>query len=721
MTGRDRDIKAHLLATFRVEADEHLEALRSHLLALDDVASPDQAGELVEASFRAMHTLKGAARSVSLLDVERLCQACESVLSTIGRRGLVPARPVLAQLEEAVDGIAGLLAEEGGPVPVGDLVARIERAAVVPAAAAPPPAPAPEPGPRAELPRVPADGTIRLAAAKLDALLHRGEELLSLKLAADDRVHDADALVAEVSSLRRALEYDRSAPLDSELRAVEARARTMLGRLQRDRRTTEAAVDGLLDEARRTRMMPASTILGPFPRMVRDLAGSDGKEAQWTVRGGEHEIDRKVLETIKDPLIHLVRNAVDHGIEPPDEREAAGKPRRGHVSVTFAPVEDGRIEIAVADDGRGIDVERVREAAVRARLLDAERAAALTDEAVLALIYRSGLSTSFVITDVSGHGLGLAIVKERIEGLDGEIRLHNRRGAGTTVRMTMPAAIATFRGLLVKAAGHPFLISVGAVERAIAGGAGETATVRGREAIRVGEEAVPVARLDALLELPPPADRTEPDDERACVVVRGGGARAGLLVDELIGDTEVLVKELGRPLAKVRHVAGAGMLGSGDIVLILRPPDLVAAARERRAPPAPAAAPAPAGPPLVLVVDDALTTRAMERSLLEAAGYSVSVAADGRDAWTALQGERFDLVVSDVDMPRMDGFELTSRIRADSRFADLPVVLVSALESREDKERGIEVGANAYVMKSSFEQSNLLDIIRRLGVKVPAR
>jgi two-component system, chemotaxis family, sensor kinase CheA len=714
MPRRDGDIKAHLLATFRVEAAEHLDALRSHLLALDDVASPEQASELVESSFRAMHTLKGAARSVSLLDVERLCQACESVLSTIGRQGLVPARPVLAQLEEAVDGIGRLL-EDGGSVPVGDLVARVERVAAEPAAAEPRPPPGREGG-AADVPRAPAAGTIRLGAEKLDALLRRGEELLALKLAADDRVRDAEALVAEVTSLRRAHEHDGSAPVDSELRAVEARARTMLGRLQRDRRTTEASVDGLLDEARRTRMMPASTILGPFARMVRDLAGSDGKEAQWIVRGGEHEIDRKVLETIKDPLIHLVRNAVDHGIEPPDERQAAGKPRRGRVSVSFTPVEDSRIEVVVADDGRGIDVERVREAAVRARLVDAEAAAVLTDEAVFALIYRSGLSTSFVITDVSGHGLGLAIVKERVEGLDGEIRVESRPGAGTAVRMTMPAAIATFRGLLVKAAGRPFLISVGAVERALGGG-GELATVQGREAIRWDGEAVPVAQLDALLELPPPAGGTEPGDQPACVIVRGGGARAGVLVDELIGDTEVLVKELARPLAGVRHVAGAGLLGSGDIVLILRPSDLVAAARERRAPAAPAAA--PQGPPLVLVVDDALTTRAMERSLLEAAGYSVSVAADGRDAWTALQGERFDLVVSDVDMPRMNGFELTSRIRADSRFADLPVVLVSALESREDKERGIEVGANAYVMKSSFEQSSLLDIIRRLGVKVP--
>jgi two-component system chemotaxis sensor kinase CheA len=219
----------------------------------------------------------------------------------------------------------------------------------------------------------------------------------------------------------------------------------------------------------------------------------------------------------------------------------------------------------------------------------------------------------------------------------------------------------------------------------------------------------------AVLGLPAGAEAAAP----ACVIVRGaGGVRAAIEVDEIAGDREVIVKELGPPLVRVRHVAGAGLLRAGTLVLILRPSDLVESVREGRLTAAePEPEPENGGPPSVLVVDDALTTRTMQRSLLEAAGYRVAVAVDGADAWETLEHEDFDLVVSDVDMPRMDGFELTTRIRADARLADLPVVLVSALETREDKERGIRVGANGYVAKSSFDRSTLLDLIRRLGVK----
>ena len=232
--------------------------------------------------------------------------------------------------------------------------------------------------------------------------------------------------------------------------------------------------------------------------------------------------------------------------------------------------------------------------------------------------------------------------------------------------------------------------------------------------IRHEDALLPCAALADLLGLEAAA---APDERLACAIVNTGTARAGVLVEEVIGDREVLVKDLEPPLIRVRNIAAAGLLGGGELVLVLRPADLVAGAAEGRAATAPGTpADGPDGPPWVLVVDDAVTTRAMERGLLELAGYQVKVAVDGLDAWTTLKSERFDLVVSDVDMPRMNGFELTQRIRADEALQDLPVVLVSALEAREDKERGIEVGANAYVVKSSFEQSNLLEIIHRLGV-----
>lgn len=738
MATKNHDIKARLLATFQVEAQEHLQAITTHLLTLDQGLPGAQTPEVVEATFREVHTLKGAARSVSLSDVEALCQSLESVLSRITHGRLALTRPILDVIQQAVDGVARLLAGGEGRSAVGALSARLAQVTAQPAAE-----PMEAPVDRGDAPagsvpaRLPAADTIRLPTAKLDAVLLQAEDLLVPKLVAKERAREAGALVEAVTHCRATLkrrrdarsavrpgpsdesETDRAAGLDAALKSVETRARGLLGRLTHDHRTITGAVGGLLEEIRRMRMMPASSILDLFPRMIRDLAGEQGKEVEWVAHGVELDVDRKVLEAIKDPLIHLVRNAIDHGIEPPGERAQVGKPAGGRVAVTVASLEGNRIEVRVEDDGRGIELTRVQEAAVRARLLTAEAAEDLTDQEAIDLVFHSGLSTSPIITDLSGHGLGLAIVKERVEGLGGRIRLESRAGAGMTVRMTLPASIATFHGLLVRAGGQPFLLPTDAVERVLRLAPDAVERVEGRDTIRWNGHPLSVARLSALLGLPageaPPTSDPHPAPMLPCIVVRSGEERLGLFVEDILGDQEVLAKELRPPLVRARNVAGAGLLGTGQVVLILRPVDLLKSIQMVARPSTPQAAPEePGRRPAVLVVDDSITTRTMEKNLLEATGYQVKVAVDGIDAWTLLKSEKFDLVVSDVDMPRMDGLDLTERIRADQQLGDLPVILVTALESREDKERGIDVGANAYIVKSSFDQSNLLEIIRRL-------
>jgi two-component system chemotaxis sensor kinase CheA len=572
--------------------------------------------------------------------------------------------------------------------------------------------------------------TIRLATAKLDALLLQAEDLLVPKLAAEERVREAWGFVEAVNRCRtvlnRVLAVERPsgdwrsgaampAELESGLRTVEAQAEDLLRHLTIDQRTVSRAVDGLQEELRHTRLTPTSTVLDLFPRMVRDLARAHNKEVAWVVHGADLEVDRKVLEAMKEPLIHLVRNAIDHGIEPPEARVQAGKAPQGRLMVTITSLEGGRIEICVEDDGGGIDLVRVKAAAVRVHLLTPEEAEALTDDQTLDLIFRSGLSTSPIITDLSGHGLGLAIVRERVEHLGGRIHIETRAGAGTRVRMILPATIATFRGLLVQAGGQPFLLPMNAIEQAICVANDSIEHVEGREAIRWDDRPLSIARLSRLLGLSAQTEQSEPGSKLPCIIVKSGEAQVGLLVEEILGNREVLVKEFGPPLVRVKNVAAAGLLGTGQVVLILRPPDLLRSIREITCPPAKAIAPEKKGrQPVLLVVDDSITTRTMEKNLLEAAGYQVKVAVDGMEAWTLLNTEEFDLIVSDVDMPRMDGFELTARVRADRKLSELPVVLVTALESRENKERGIEVGANAYILKSSFDQSSLLEFIRRL-------
>jgi two-component system chemotaxis sensor kinase CheA len=672
MAARPHELQARLLGMFRLEAEEHLSAVATALLALDGGLPPEQTRDAVETVFRAMHTLKGAARSVALRDIEARCQDLESVLSKV-KRGQTPL---------SHDVVAGL---QQGAGDVNRLVAGLQ-----------PAAPAPEPAAVAPVPQA-----VRVNADLLDAVHARTEDLLGAKLAAHERVVAARALADDLAR-------DGGRPgLD---RGLVQRARALLGALLHDQRVLASAVDALQDGTRHLRMLPAASALEAFPGMVADLARAQQKEVDWQVSGAEMEVDRKVLETIREPLLHLVRNAIDHGIEPPAERAASGKARRGKVKVAFAPLEGRRVEVRVEDDGAGIDLAGVRAAAVRARVAGVEEAERLPEGAVLDLVFASGVSTSPVVTDLSGHGLGMAIVRDRVERLGGRLALDTRPGNGTAVRMEVPATVATFRGLLVRAGSQPVLLPLGSVERVIRVAARDVEAAAGGSAIRYLRKALPVAALARVLGWP--GEEPLNGTPRPCVVVDGGGPRAGFFVEEVLGEREVLVKELAPPLRRVRYVAAGAVLGHGGLALILRPQDLVRGAGERPAAVAPPDQ--PRGPAAVLVVDDSITTRTMERNLLEAAGYQVEVAADGLEAWTALRTRRFDLVLSDVDMPRLNGFDLTARIRADPRLAELPVVLVTALESREERERGMEVGANAYVIKSGFDHQALLEMIQRL-------
>ena len=722
MNGKD-EARARLLGLFQAEAREHLDTLTRNLLRLERGLPADQASGVLEETYRATHTLKGAARSVDRPDIEAVCRACESVLRPLARGGVAPGGDVLRALGRAVDGIVRIL-DAGDGSAAAELARQLE--SETRNAARPDPAPAPaQPVPKepSAPPAAPVPDTLRVATARLDTLLLHAEEMLAPRLAAAERVAEVRGLLDAISECRRssaaasksaAVGREASRSVALALGKIETQARELLGRLVHDDRSLAASVDALDAGARQLRMSPAATVLDLFPAMARDLARQQGKEIDWVGLGAELEVDRKVLEAVKDPLIHLARNAVDHGIEPPDERARAGKPRRGRISIALAPAEGGRVEIRVEDDGRGIDPALVRAAAVRCGVAPREEVEGLTDEQALRLVYASGLTTSPMITDLSGHGLGLAIVRERVEGLGGELRLTSRVGEGTKVSMVLPATVASFRGLLVSAGGLLFLLPIDAIERTVRVDPRDVRMAEGRETILRGDEPVALAPLAAVLGLPRPEEPEGPQDRRHCVVLRSGRDTLAVAVAEVLGEREVLVKPLRPPLGRVPYVAGAGLLGSGRLALILRPADVFASAREPARPARPVAAPKQRAL-RVLVVDDSITTRTMEKNLLEAAGYEVSVAVDGAEAWTRLKTEPVDLVVSDLDMPRMDGFELTRRIRGDRALSELPVVLVTALESRDDKERGVEVGANAYVVKSSFDQSRLLEIIRRLA------
>jgi two-component system chemotaxis sensor kinase CheA len=704
-----------LRATFKVEAAEHLQLIGTCLLELEKAAAPAEQLEIIETVFRAAHSLKGAARAVNLTEIESLCQSLEELFAAWKRRESRPSPPTLDAAHRAVDKISDVLF--GG----------LDQTSLQPA---------PTPASDTE--------TVRITVGALDARLLEAEEMLGAKLAADQRASDLGALAGQFGqwrkewarlqprtrALRQALERPREGADSPDLRglseffdwnhdylrALEAKVTALRRTADQDRLLIGKLVDDLLENSKRLLMLPLATLTPLLAKLVRDLCRDQGKEAELTVHGEEVTIDKRILEQLKDPLIHLLRNCIDHGIETPEQRRRAGKPPRAAITLLVSPMNSNQVEISLSDDGAGIDIEKVKAAAGK-RGLAIPASADHGESAALALVFETAVSTSPMITQVSGRGLGLAIVREKTEKLGGRVAIESRRGLGTTIRMTLPLTMATFRGVLIESAQRLFIVPTAQVERVMRFKPQDVQTVEGRRTLEFNASAVSLVDLAEVLQLPPAQHRPDARPATPVLILGAGEQRVAFAVDAVLDEREVLVKKLPKPLSRVRNIAGATVLGSGEVAPILNVSDLLKSARTAgaavRAPLA--SAPAHSRAKRILVVEDSITSRMLLKGILESAGYEVKTAIDGIDGFTALRAEHFDLVVSDVEMPRMNGFDLTARIRADRALAEVPVVLVTALESREDRERGIDVGANAYLVKSSLDQSNLLEALHRLA------
>ncbi|HEY3699516.1 MAG TPA: hybrid sensor histidine kinase/response regulator [Spongiibacteraceae bacterium] len=746
MADNDDAFLRRLQATFRAEARERLQTLSSALVALENTQSSERQQALIESVFREVHSLKGAARAVDKHDVETLCQALESLLSAL-KRNEFEFSPTLADLLlKASDLLSRLLQNGAVPELAQDLAkfcARLDEAASGSLRSKRRAAPAintlKEPAPPiAERAPVGAD-TVRISTAKLDSLLLQVEGLLTVKQTSAQRIADLADLNGEIAVLkkehakiaddvrllqqrlaRNEIESDRSnepalrkllevfSRQDTLFKTVDARLGALSKAVMRDNFSASGMVDALLDDIKKTSMLPVASVFNIFPKLARDLAHSSGKEIELMLRGGEIEIDRRILEEIRDPLIHLVRNAIDHGIETPALRAQAGKSPRGALQLEAAQ-QEGKIQLLIADDGAGIDRARVRVAAQRLGAIDGDTI--VDDAQSLGLIFESGLSTSPMVTDISGRGLGLAIVREKIEALGGSIAVTSTVGGGTQFRLTLPLTLATYRGVHVLSGGRQFIFPLTYVERVTQFRRGDVSLVQNREAVTWSGRAIALARLSDLLELP--CGETSAADTLPVVIGAIADKRVAFLVDAIVGEQEVLVKNLGRQLVRVRNVAAATVLGNGGVALILNMLDLfksTAVSSGRALMPTATEVQSKS----ILVAEDSITSRMLLRGMLETAGYRVTVAVDGEDAFAKLRAGEFDLLVSDVDMPRLSGFDLATRVRSDQQLQALPIVLVTSLASAADRERGIDVGASAYIVKSNFEESNLLDVIARL-------
>jgi len=757
--------RSAFIGRFQEEAADLLQRLNEGVIRLE--SEPGNAA-IVDRMLRDAHTLKGSSRMVGLVEISDIAHRLEDVMVAV-RDGDVAYAPAMSEhFFEALDAIVHLVDIAGTDQPPAlDLDALQERLAFLaehgcdghetPSTAAADPGASADPAsgvsdsasltqPAAAGPA--ADGaaceeqlgtkvrqTVRVNTGQLDSLLNLISEAVIAQVKYEQRANalqhagaGSEAIWRAWVELRDVLDATtaggdgmgalrRSEAITSFERllgAERAKHRALAAALVEDLARGSTVVNELQECGMGLRMLPVGTVFATFPRAMRELARSFDKDVELVLEGGDTLLDRKVLEAINDPLIHIMRNAVDHGIESPAERVALGKSPTGTIRVSARP-EGDHIIIEVSDDGAGIDPDRVRAAAVRRGYVTQAEADALSDREALFLIFEKGFSTNAIITEVSGRGVGMDVVREYIvEMLKGDMNVFSTKGKGTTFRLTIPLTLAIIRALLVRVGEKVYALPTTAVEETLLAEPHELIRVEGRQAIRRGRRTFPLSTVADILGVRPGV----PDTPRTPIVTVGfAGHRFGFVVDEFVGEQQIVIKTLGSHLRKVENIAGVTVLGAGEIVPILNVPDLMQAARRggRRAE-------APAmpdeqrtGPRTVLICEDSFTTRELERSIFEAAGYRVEVAADGADGLARLRGGlAVDAVVTDVQMPNMSGFELTRAIKDDPDLGDVPVVIVTSLERDEERAEGIRAGADGYITKSVFNQDTLLDTVERL-------
>ncbi|RQQ47142.1 hybrid sensor histidine kinase/response regulator [Burkholderia stagnalis] len=763
-----------LLDLFREEAQTQAQALASGLLTLEH--APADAAAL-EACMRAAHSLKGAARIIDLPDGVDVAHAMEECF-VAAQRGMLTLTPAhIDELLRGVDlllrvgetdpatavaraDIDALLARLSAPEPAA-------AAAAHPVPEAPAVAPEPEPEPEPAPPRAPAPPPAHAHAdahadARADAhadtppaapsasppeARHDPQRMLRVRAEQLDRLlslsgeslvesHWLKPFTGSILRIKR-MQRDVSRALDVLVETLAERVdpaalaalndvRQGLGNLQLqlgarideldrfDRRSTHLAQQ-LYDEALRCRMRPFGDAAHAYPRIVRDLARSLGKRVQFSIVGESTQVDRDILDMLDAPLGHLLRNALDHGVEAPEQRVAAGKPADARVTLE-ARHSAGQLQISVSDDGAGIDLDALRTAVVRRRLADADTAARLSDHELLDFLLLPGFSMRERVTDVSGRGVGLDAVHDMVKAVRGTVRIFTEPGRGARFVLQLPLTLSIVRSLLVEVGGEAYAIPLAHVRRTLELARADIDMLEGQQHFRFDGRAVGLVTAHQLLGTRTP---DEARDSVATVVIGDESETYGIAVDRFLGECMLVIQPLDRRLGKVKDIAAAALMDNGEPVLIIDVEDLLRSVdklvrggqldrvqRTQRA--------AAARSRHVLVVDDSLTVRELERKLLEKRGYAVTVAVDGMDGWNALRGGEFDLVVTDIDMPRMDGIELVTLIKRDAVLKALPVMIVSYKDREEDRRRGLDAGADYYLAKSSFHDETLLDAVRDL-------
>ena len=763
----DQDFIQELIEIFKSEAEDYLNILNSGLLELENNSNP----ELLEQIYRTTHSLKGAARAVNFSGIEELCQVMETIFSRIKNKKMEISPELLDVLLAGVEELTQLINDDDPNQETdfevlenlqkalkGELATEAKskpteiKEEPAPKTTEKPDAPPTPPSPSETKPKEktakrknanatasPQTDTIRVSFKRIDQLMNQSEELLMVKLKNDHYVQNIRELndlfrenkgkwIVLLNQLQETISYykqntsidsKRSEQLDQifsafsgnlqSVFAFEKRLLQFYSTLENDKHQISALIEHHLTDIRQLMMFPFSTITNYLQTSTRSIARELKKQIELKIIGGEIELDKHVLEELKDPLIHIIRNSIDHGIEHPDERRLKSKPERGKIIIEVLPPREQNIVIRISDDGQGIDLEKVKESALRKNLVKPKELEHFTESQILGLIFKSGFSTAEKVSRLSGRGLGMAVVAENVEKLGGTVKIENNAPFGCSFLITLPLNMATSRGILIEASGQRYFIPTRIVETPLRIEPNQLKSIEGSRVINVNGRNIPVFELASLLNLKP--IQIDPHKKLNVLILSLAQKRMALIVDRIADEREILLKRLNPPLEEVRFLTGATILGDGSLVPVLNTNDLFQSGSDY------------SGEKIedkiekkkkILVVEDSITSRMLLKNVLEGAGYEVTTAINGVKAWEILHRQKFDLIVSDVEMPEMDGFELTKKVRKDEQLKSVPLILLTSLGSEADQKKGMESGATAYFIKSSFEQKSLLELIETL-------
>ena len=691
-----------------MESETQCQVLSDGLVSLES-----QPGDpvLLESLMRAAHSLKGAARIIDLESAVRVAHTLEDVFVSAQKNPAVLDSPTIDRLLRGVD-LIGRLAVADPPEPL-----REEVEAFVAGTALPDPPQASPMEPEASAGRAGEDArSLRVTAEALDLLLgSAGESLVaSRRFRAFSntiwRIHRHQRLTA--TNLERAIAAvtdggDVSAALRQLQIMVETGDRLVLAGLDefdRFERNASQLSQRLYGEALACRMRPFSTISPALRRTARDTARRLGREVAIEIRGEGTDVDRDLLEKIESPLHHLVRNAIDHGIGSPAERAAAGKPAGGRLTIDVSH-SAGFLVIRLSDDGRGVDLVKLRSHIVAKALADISTADKLSDAELMEFLFLPGFSLRAEVTEISGRGVGLDVVQSTVREARGTVRISSEPGRGTTFSLHLPISLSVMKALVFEISGEPYAIPLARAERVLRIDVSEIESVEGLQYITSDGSRIGIVDGAAVLSRPL---NSEPKDYLDLLVLSSGEGRFGVIVSCFLGEGEIFVQALDKRLGRVRDIAAAALNADGLPLLLIDVEGFLLSVRRLSAGGSLQPVTSRSASPervlrKILVVDDSLTVRELERKLLSSFGYAVEVAVDGMDGWNAARTGQFAAVITDVDMPRMDGIELTRLIKNDARLRGTPVIIVSYKDREEDRLRGLDAGADYYLTKGSFQ------------------